>query len=112
MIVEIPVRAIPAYSFQTVLNGQACSLRLLWRNGKLFCDLMVDNAYVWQGQIVHDRTPLKNFRVTRFSGNFILVDYEGADDPHYSGLGSRHRMFYITDDVALPEDFQIRGTEV
>ncbi len=112
MIIEIPARPIPAYSFQTILNGQACSLRLVWRNDTLYCDLMVDNAYIWQGRIVHDRTPIKNFRVTPFVGNFVFVDYEGTNDPQYSGLGSRYRMFYITDNVVLPDNFQLRGTEI
>jgi hypothetical protein len=112
MIMEVPVNPLPAQKLERVINGQRCSIRLVWRHEKLFCDLSVNNEPIWLGLVIHNCTPFKNFRVTDFVGNLAFIDYEGANDPHYSGLGSRYRLFYFTDDVQLPESFQVRGTEV
>lgn len=111
MIVEIPLRRIPAQSTMVMLSGQACSLRLTRRNARTYCDLDIEGASIWRGLLCHDRAPLKRFRVTPLAGDFVFVDNEGADDPCYESFGTRHKLFYFTDDETLPASFQRPGSE-
>lgn len=111
MILRIPLKQIPGQSFMIRLDKQDCSIRLTQRLGVTYSDLMLNNEYIWRGLICHDRSPILKHKSDKFQGNLVFIDFEGTSDPTYSRLDDRFGLFYITDDIALSDMFQVRGTE-
>lgn len=109
---EIPLLSVPGQSMQILLNNQNCELSFTQRLTRIFSDLTVDGEVIWKGLLCHDRSPMKHFRTQNFVGNMVFIDGEGTEDPLYTGLGSRYRLYYYTDDVVLDASFQYDGSKV
>lgn len=99
-ILEIPVRATPNQSFQVLLEGQNCTIRLYSRAIEdiehLFMDLAIDQTVIFAGVICQDMERLKLYPIWPFSGQLVFVDMNGDDEPEWSGLGERWKLLYLT----------------
>lgn len=100
-MMEIPLRAVPAQSLAVVLGGQSVSLRVFARGcqgqDRLYCDVAVDNEWMWQGRLCHTGEGLKAYAYLGFQGDLRFVDLWGSADPDWQGLGERWRLVWATD---------------
>ena len=102
MIVEVPLIATPAQKVAVILDSQDCVLRVYQRGNYLFSDLEADGAQAWQGFICQDRVNLKQYDYLPFRGGLYFVDLEGREQPHFSGLGERFPLLFVSEDETLP----------
>ena len=98
---EIPLRAAGNQTLQVVLEGQNCSLRLYTRSlsdgvETLFCDLSIDQDPVFYGCPCLDGLPMPLYAWLGMTGQLVFVDMEGDEAPHWSGLGSRWKLLYMS----------------
>ena len=97
----IPLRATANQTLQVVLDGQDCSLRIYTRTlsdggDTLFCDLDIAQRPVFYGAICLDGLPLPLYPWLGMSGRLVFVDMQGTAAPHWSGLGSRWQLVYLS----------------
>lgn len=104
------IGAVPAQTFQVVLNGQNCSFSLYTRTGydfndvtlnttddSLYMDLSVNGVSITASAIcLNEKRLLINRRYLGFDGDLMFVDTQGSEDPQYFGLGSRWQLVYAT----------------
>lgn len=98
---EIPLRATGNQTLQVVLEGQNCSLRLYTRGlsdgvETLFCDLSIDQNPVFYGCPCLDGLPMPLYAWLGMTGQLVFIDMEGDEAPHWSGLGSRWKLLYMS----------------
>ncbi|MDD4700734.1 MAG: hypothetical protein PHI96_00780 [Desulfovibrio sp.] len=105
----IPLRPTANQTFQVVLGGQNCSLRVYTRQSEaesmvavggisLFVDLAVNEQVVASGVIAREGTPLLRYPRLGFDGDLLFIDMQGAADPQWSGLGDRWRLLWLSAD--------------
>jgi hypothetical protein len=80
-----------------VLDGENCDIRLYWRD-RLYMDLDVDGANIFCGVKALNLVPLPLYRYLPFKGKLFWVDTQGEQNPRYSELGVRYKLFYITEE--------------
>lgn len=98
---EIPLRATGNQTLQVVLEGQNCSLRLYTRSlsdgvETLFCDLSIDQDPVFYGCPCLDGLPMPLYAWLGMTGQLVFIDMGGDEAPHWSGLGSRWKLLYMS----------------
>lgn len=107
---DIPgIGAVPAQTFQAVLNGQNCQFSLYTRTGydfndltlstpdtNLYMDLTVNGTSITVGAIcLNEKRLLINRRYLGFVGDLMFIDTQGTKDPEYTGLGTRWQLVYV-----------------
>ena len=102
---EIPLRATGNQTLQVVLEDQNCSLRLYTRGlpdgvETLFCDLSIDQEPVFYGCPCLDGLPMPLYARLGMTGQLVFIDMEGEEAPHWSGLGSRWKLLYMSPNEA------------
>lgn len=102
---EIPLSTAANQSLQVILEGQNCSLRLYTRvmpdgADALFCDLSIDQQPICYGCICLDGLLMPLYGWPAMAGRLVFVDMEGDSAPHWSGLGARWRLVYLSPDEA------------
>lgn len=91
----IPIQPLANQAVNVTLAGQNCRINVYQKLYGLFVDLYVDEVLVIAG------TPALNLnRIVRsiylgFVGDLIFIDTQGADDPKYTGLGTRFHLAYL-----------------
>ena len=93
-MIKIPIQPTPAQSFKVKLNNQNCEIRLYYRFGSTYMDLVVGGLKIVTGAICRDRTNIIQIAQSRFEGQLLFIDMLGDSDPLYSGFGERWRLFY------------------
>ena len=94
-MLEIPITAAPAQDLSVVLAGQSCQINIRHRTTGLFLSLSVDNSPVVSCRICRDRVRLVRHAYLGFVGDLAFIDTQGAEDPDYTGLGTRWRLVYV-----------------
>lgn len=92
---EIPLIAAPDRTFNVVLGGNNCTIRLRQNGPALYLSLSVDNTPVVTSVICNNLSPLPPFTTTKFSGWLFFFDSQGDEHPSYEGLGTRWRLYYL-----------------
>ena len=100
-MMTVPLRQEPNQSLQIVLGEQNCTLRFISRGVNLYCDLAVDQTVIWSGFICRNLVGLKLYDCLAFRGQLYLVDMQGAEGPHWSGLGERFQLVYVEEGETL-----------
>jgi hypothetical protein len=95
---EIPVRPVPSQTLQVVLDRQNVQILIYQKPQGLFVDTNVNGEDVATGIIAREAVPLISKTYSGFQGGLYFIDSQAADDPNYSGLGSRWRLIYLTAD--------------
>jgi len=95
--VLIPLQAVEDQTVQVYLGSQSCTLRVYQRRYGLFVDLFVGTTAVRRGLEALNLVKLLRDGYLGFSGNLYFFDTQGAEDPSYSGLGSRFVLLYDPD---------------
>lgn len=93
-MIKIPIQPTPAQSFKVKLNNQNCEIRLYYRFGSTYMDLVVGGSKIVTGTICRDRTNIIQIAQSGFEGQLLFIDMLGDSDPLYSGFGERWRLFY------------------
>lgn len=93
---QIPIQPIPAQTVKAVLNGQNCQITIYQKAQGLFVDVNLSGVDISLATIARDTVPLVSRDYAGLSGNLLFVDTQGANDPDYTGLGSRYSLVYLT----------------
>lgn len=102
MMLEVPVQPIARQSLQVQLENQPCTITIYQFTYGLFVDLTVNGALVVAGVIAQNLNRIVRSSYLGFIGDFVFFDTQGESDPVYTGLGSRYRLLYLSEDE-LPE---------
>lgn len=100
---EVPAQALPNQSLQVQLGAQACTLNIYQLAYGLFMDVYVNGVLIIGGVACQDVNRIVRDLYLGFVGDLMWVDTQGADDPIYTGLGTRFRLMYL-DAAEIPED--------
>lgn len=100
-MIKIPLSQLPDQEFVIVLAKQNCTIHLYQRGGRMYLDLQVGQTQVQQGALVIPKTSLISVSNCVFSGQLRIIDTKRTpfeqEPPHYSELGSRFVLYYLTD---------------
>lgn len=92
----VPLQAVPSQVANVTLNGQACTIRAYQKFYGLFLDLLVDNNLIIGGVQCENNNRIVRSLYLGFQGDLAWTDTQGTNDPHYTGIGSRYFLMYIT----------------
>jgi hypothetical protein len=90
----IQVQALPAQTFQVVLDGQECTISLYQRVGRMFLDLAVGDVGIRKGAICQHNADVIQSESRFFSGNLRWLDTRGQRPPEWQGIGDRFFLVY------------------
>ena len=93
-MLKIPIQPTPAQSLKVKLADQNCEMRVYYRFGSTYLDLICNGTQVVTGAICRDRQNIITIAQNAFSGQLLFVDMLGNSDPLYTGFGERWRLFY------------------
>ena len=91
----IPVQAVPAQTFATVLLGQQVELTLQQKTTGLFADVALSGLMILRGRLCRNGAPILRNGVGGFVGDLVFLDMTGSDDPQAEGLGGRFKLMYV-----------------
>lgn len=94
----IPLQAVPSQTVTVLLDEQYCQINVYQKAYGLFVDLYINNALVIGGVIAQNLNRIVRSSYLGFSGDLAFVDTQGTDDPHYSDLGGRFSLLYLSED--------------
>lgn len=98
----IPIIDTPSQSLKVQLAGQNCKINLYQKSTGFFCDLYVNDALIVGGVICENLNRIVRSAYLGFTGDLMMMDTQGSDDPSTPGLGARFLLCYIetSDQVA------------
>lgn len=97
----IPLQPLASQFLNVTLDGQACRIAVYQKSTGLFLDLTVANVVRMTCVVCRDRVRLVRQAYLGFVGDLAFIDTQGAQDPDYTGLGSRYQLAYLApDDLA------------
>lgn len=100
-MIGITIRPIRAQQLEVTLGGQPFVIRLYQHTTGLYMDLSVNGADLLNGVICQNYNRIVRYPVLKFKGDLFFIDTQGNDDPHYSGLGTRFKLIYKSDEQFL-----------
>ena len=93
----IPLTPIPHQQFSIVLDGQNCVITLRQMGNGLYASGTIDQVDVFSEQLCNNRIPVPAFKTNDFSGHLVFVDTHGSEHPRYDELGSRFKLYYLSE---------------
>jgi len=96
MTIRIPLAAVPAQKLSVTLGTQRCLIGIYQKSTGLYFDLSVAGTVIVAGMVCRNRVGLVRAKYLGFSGQLAVVDTQGAQDPDYTGLGSRYQLVYLS----------------
>ena len=100
---SITLSALPAQTFQAILDDQQCRISLYQRGRRMYLDLDVDDEPVCRGAICQNRESVVQSPTRLFSGSLHFWDTLGDEPPQYDRIGSRFLLLYVADGEELPD---------
>lgn len=100
---SITLSALPAQTFQVVLDDQQCRITLYQRGRRMYLDLDVDDEAVCRGAICQNRASVVPFPTLNFLGSLHFWDTLGDEPPRYDLLGTRFLLLYVADGEEFPD---------
>lgn len=94
MNLAIPLTPVAAQTLTVTLANQRVRLVVYEKAFGLFVDVYSNDALVIAGVAARNLTYIVRSAYLGFSGDFFFYDTQGAEDPVYSGLGSRFLLIY------------------
>lgn len=94
--VAIPLAATPSQTLTVTLGNQSCAISVYQRRTGLYLDLSINGSAIATGLLCRDRVRLVRASYRPFIGDLAFIDTQGANDPDYSGLGSRYILVWGT----------------
>lgn len=94
----IPIQPIPSQTVQANLGGQNVTINIYQKDENVFVDVIADAVTTVTAVIARDAVPIVCIGYLGFIGNLMFIDTQGANDPQYSGMGTRWQLVYLTAD--------------
>lgn len=95
-MILIPLQAVPSQTLATIVARQAVQVALRQNGEQMYFDLFYGGEAVVLARMCRDRVRLLTGAHYRgFEGDFAIVDTQGKDDPNYTGLGDRWKLYYL-----------------
>lgn len=94
-MLTIPLSDVPAQSFKVTLGGQACQIDVMQKSTGVYCNLLVNDAPIFQGVACRNLSRMVRSAYLGFTGDLVFFDTHGTDDPTVPGLGSRFLLQYL-----------------
>lgn len=101
-MVKIPLNIEPNQSLKVVLAGQNCEIKLYYRFGAMFMDLICNNVLIQSGAICTNRGAVINKATNDFVGQLYFVDLLGDTSPVFTGFADRYSLLYVGDNEVTP----------
>jgi hypothetical protein len=92
----IPLQATPNQAVQVQLGAQAAELRVYQAAYGLFVDVLLNGTLLLAGVVAENLNRIIRSDYLGFDGDLVFADTQGADDPVYTGLGSRFVLVWVT----------------
>lgn len=93
---EISLLPQKSQQFTLDLDEQICVIRLYQMSSALYLDLTVNGLTKLQGVACLNNTKIVRYRYLKFKGELFFSDVTGSENPNWSELGSRFRLFYLS----------------
>ena len=97
-MILIPLEQVPNQQLEIILNNQDCKLHLYVRGDYLYFDLEIASEPFFYGAICYDRTKILPVQRETFNGNFIFIDTLSNNNPEYTKLSDRYKLYYLTNE--------------
>lgn len=96
---QIPLAAVPSQRLSVpALGGQDSQINVYQRGDSLYFDLALDGVPIVTTKACRNEVPmLLASRYLGYKGDFVFLDTQGDQEPHYTGLGSRWFLVYLTE---------------
>lgn len=91
----VPIQPVANQTLAALLSTQVCQLNIYQKNTGIYMDVLVNDDLVIGGVACQDRNRIIRSLYFGFQGDFAFFDTQGADNPFYTGLGSRFKLIYI-----------------
>ena len=91
----VPLLATPSQSISVQLGGQACTLDIYQKSTGVFMDVYVNDALIIGGVACENKNRIVHSTYLGFIGDLAFFDTQGADDPDYTGMGTRWILLYL-----------------
>jgi hypothetical protein len=91
----IPIQPLANQAVNVTLAGQNCRINVYQKLYGMFVDLYVDEAMIVAGTPVLSLNRIVRSTYLGFIGDLIFIDTQGAEDPTYTGLGTRFHLAYL-----------------
>ncbi len=100
----IPLAAIPSQTLAIILDGQNASISLRQNGPNMYFSLQADGVAVVTSRICRDaQLLLVDAHYRGFLGDFLFVDLQDAEQPFFTGLGTRFVLVFLSDsEVPVP----------
>ena len=102
---KVQLNITPNQTIKVILNGQNCQLKIYYRFGKMYLDLICNNNVIQQGAVCTNRSAIIQKETNNFAGNLFFVDLLGDTDPTYQGFGNRYSLLYVGANEDIPRGF-------
>ena len=102
-MLKIPLKSVPNQEFKVVLDGQNCNIKLYYRFGNMYLDLICNNNTIQTGAICRNRAAIIQVATNLFSGNLHFIDLLGENDPNYEGFADRYSLLFVADGEETPK---------
>lgn len=93
----IPIQAVANQIVKIVLDGQNCQILIAQRNENIFVDVNVNGVDLVCNALARDSVPIICREYVGFSGQLMFIDSSAADDPQFSGFGTRWFLVYLSE---------------
>lgn len=101
-MIKIPLNPVPSQSIKVVLAGQNCEIKIYYRFGTMYMDLICNNSLVQSGAVCRNRASIVQVANNNFKGSLHFVDLLGESEPIYKDFQSRYSLLYVSEDEELP----------
>lgn len=101
-MVIVPTSALPSQRFYIVLDGQDCTLKLYWRQTRLYLDLYSGASPVRLGAVCECGANIVPGPNPDFKGSLHFIDLDGQSPPVWDKLGQRFFLVYLSEGEAVP----------
>ena len=106
----VPLAQTPAQTCNIVLADQYCTIRVYWRQDRLYLDLSVGAAVVCRGAICQNLAGVLQSRSRDFAGTLHFFDLEGDRPPRWNGLHNgrtgRWALLFLEETEEIPESLR------
>lgn len=106
-MVKIPLNIEPSQSLKVVLAGQNCEIKVYYRFGSMFLDLICNNKSIQTGAKCTNRNAIIIKATNDFKGNLFFVDLLGDNSPNYKGFGARYSLLYVSENERMPAGLMV-----
>ena len=94
----ISTKPLASQSFSCSLDSQSASIKIYSKSDVMYLDLAMNGTTIAPGCIIRNKVPIIRRDYLGFSGDLMVVDQYGSDDPTYEEMGTRFLLYYLAAD--------------